>query len=327
MRCCLVLSVLVLLTSLLSVPVAAPALDGCSFTLGFKTLHDLIPDIVGDCAGVETYNPDNDDEIQITTHGLLVWRRADNWTAFTDGATTWINGPCGLQSRPNDVRLPWELGAPCSPPPPEQRKTIQPSAREVAFVRTRRPVVALTFDTDGVLGATPRTLAALHDRGIHATFFVTGLFASRYPGVVRQMVADGHELGNHSFSHPYFTRLSDALIWDELDRTDALIQKITGQSTKPLMRMPFGARNARVLTAVETDGYRSISWSVDPRDWRPGMTPDAITAQVLSRVAPGAIVLQHCSVAASAAALPAILDGLAARGLSVIPVSDLLQDQ
>ncbi|GEM_PF-4321629 len=108
---------LLLTTSLLS-PLAggsaAAAPVDCSFTLGFQTLHDLIPDIVGDCTADETHNPDNGDALQPTTNGLLVWRKADNWTAFTDGATTWINGPCGLQSRPNSVRFPWENGATCA---------------------------------------------------------------------------------------------------------------------------------------------------------------------------------------------------------------------
>jgi hypothetical protein len=76
--------------------------------LGFKTLHDMIPSTVGDCTTDEYHNPDNGDGLQLTTGGLLVWRKADNWTAFTNGSTTWVNGPFGLQSRPNEQRFPWE---------------------------------------------------------------------------------------------------------------------------------------------------------------------------------------------------------------------------
>jgi len=93
---------------------AAPPPQICDFQLGFAALHDLIPDRVGDCVSDETHNPDNGDALQETTGGLLVWRKADNWTAFTNGATTWINGPCGLQSRPNAERFPWEQGGGCS---------------------------------------------------------------------------------------------------------------------------------------------------------------------------------------------------------------------
>jgi plastocyanin len=92
---------------------AAPAVAGCTFRLGFAALHDLIPEIVGDCVTDETHNPANGNALQYTTRGLLVWRAADNWTAFTDGTSTWINGPCGLQSRLNSDVFPWETGGGC----------------------------------------------------------------------------------------------------------------------------------------------------------------------------------------------------------------------
>ena len=88
--------------------VTAAQQASCGFELGFQTLHDLMPGIVGDCVENEWHNADNGDGLQRTTNGLLVWRKADNWTAFTDGATTWINGPFGVQSRPNDRRFDWE---------------------------------------------------------------------------------------------------------------------------------------------------------------------------------------------------------------------------
>src|SRR5919197_684132 len=90
----------------------------CFFTLGFQALHDLIPQIVGDCLENEHFNLENGNAEQATTRGLLVWRKADNWTAFTDGSTTWINGPQGLASRPNSGPLfPWEAATPAPPPP------------------------------------------------------------------------------------------------------------------------------------------------------------------------------------------------------------------
>jgi hypothetical protein len=90
---------------LTAVPAGA---EGCSFRLGFATLHDLIPDQVGTCLEDENHNPLNGDALQHTTGGLLVWRKADNWTAFTDGYHTWINGPHGLQERLNEERFDWE---------------------------------------------------------------------------------------------------------------------------------------------------------------------------------------------------------------------------
>lgn len=113
-------SLAVLSTALLlaSPVVQAPTLTAqttCTFKLGFKALRDLIPDIVGDCLEDEHFNPGNSNAEQRTTGGLLVWRKADNWTAFTDGATTWINGPEGLVSRPNaGPFFSWEAATPAA---------------------------------------------------------------------------------------------------------------------------------------------------------------------------------------------------------------------
>jgi hypothetical protein len=98
-------------------PVDAQTVD-CGFTLGFKTIHDMIPEIVGNCRENEWHNAENGDGLQQTTGGLLVWRKLDNWTAFTNGSVTWINGPFGLQSRANTERFSWEGVAPVPAPPP-----------------------------------------------------------------------------------------------------------------------------------------------------------------------------------------------------------------
>ena len=98
----------------------------CMFVGGFARIRDLVgPQKVGDCLEDEHFNPENQNAEQLTTGGLLVWRKSDNFTAFTDGGTTWINGPAGLQSRANNERFPWETDlettsrtASTSPPPP-----------------------------------------------------------------------------------------------------------------------------------------------------------------------------------------------------------------
>jgi hypothetical protein len=80
----------------------------CQLVLGFKVLHDLVPSTVGNCLDDEAHNPANGDALQHTSGGLLVWRKADNWTAFTDGYHTWVNGPYGLHERLNTQRFSWE---------------------------------------------------------------------------------------------------------------------------------------------------------------------------------------------------------------------------
>jgi hypothetical protein len=87
---------------------AAAAQRSCEFALGFAALHELIPEVVGGCVGDEGHDPSTGDALQQTTNGLLVWRKTDNWTAFTDGSQSWVNGPLGLQQRQNDQRFWWE---------------------------------------------------------------------------------------------------------------------------------------------------------------------------------------------------------------------------
>ena len=95
----------------------------CSFQLGFKALYDLIPDVVGECVDDEQHNPATGITQQHTANGQLTWRKADNWTGFTDGQRTWINGPEGLQQRLNSERFPWEPALPS--PTAAQRLTLE----------------------------------------------------------------------------------------------------------------------------------------------------------------------------------------------------------
>src|SRR5680860_354807 len=98
---------------------AAGATSAHDFELGFKALADRTPDIVGQPVEDEWHTPENGDGLQRTTTGMMAWRKSDNWTAFTNGARTWVNGPVGVQERANDERFSWEqdagqLGAPAS---------------------------------------------------------------------------------------------------------------------------------------------------------------------------------------------------------------------
>lgn len=104
------LSVIVLAAPLLVAHPSVASADSCQFAYGFKVLHDMIPGVVGDCIENEHYDP-NGDGLQMTRKGLLVWHKADNSMAFTDGYHTWVYGPYGLQQRLNQQRFAWESDA------------------------------------------------------------------------------------------------------------------------------------------------------------------------------------------------------------------------
>ena len=194
---------------------------------------------------------------------------------------------------------------------------------EISHVKTDRKVVALTFDAGADKGETAQTLRVLRERGVRATFFVTGRFAELFPALVADMTADGHEIANHTYDHKDLVDLTNEQIAAQLEKTDAVLRGFTGGSTKPLMRAPFGSRDARVRAAIDAAGYRSIYWALDGGDWKPGATPGGVI-NVLKKAAAGDVIVQHCSTAPTASALPTVLNDLAKRGLAVVTVSALL---
>jgi peptidoglycan/xylan/chitin deacetylase (PgdA/CDA1 family) len=189
-----------------------------------------------------------------------------------------------------------------------------------------RPVVALTFDAGSSPAPTSAILQALAAADLRCTFFLTGTWAVQNPELVRRIAARGHELGNHTYSHPDLRRVSSARVAQELDRTDKLVRHLTGRGTRPYFRPPFGARDPRVLRDAARRGYRCVYWTTDSLDSvQRGITPRQIERRVLTRLCPGSIILMHCGSSATAQALPHLLAALHHRGYRVVTVSELLR--
>lgn len=196
----------------------------------------------------------------------------------------------------------------------------------VSRATTSDKVVALTFDFGSDAGNLTRILQTLGDKGVKSTFFATGQAATNYPSAVRSVVTQGHELGNHSYSHPYFTQLTAAQMTDELSRASTAIRNATGQAPKPYFRPPYGDYNSAVLQAVGDVGYsHTIMWTIDTVDWQ-GVSSAAIRDKVLNNATPGSIALMHVGGGATGTpdALPGMIDGLRAAGYQLVTVSELL---
>jgi peptidoglycan-N-acetylmuramic acid deacetylase len=186
-------------------------------------------------------------------------------------------------------------------------------------------IVALTFDagTEGG-GAAAEVLELLRDRGLHVTFFLSGQWVDHNSELAQQIVADGHEVANHSYDHPDLTHLSDAQIVWELDYTDQVVSDYMSTHTRPYFRAPYGARNSRVLDVAAASGFRSIYWTIDSGDWLPRATPGGVADRILRYAQPGDIVVEHVGSEATAGALPVVLDDFEERGLKVGTVSEVL---
>lgn len=198
------------------------------------------------------------------------------------------------------------------------------------FVRGDRtqPKVALTFDAGADAKAVPLILQTLQAHHVHCTFFLTGRFCQHFPQQCRMIADAGMELGNHSFYHPKFTKLSDDKVRDQLERGEAEIVKACGRGAKPLFRFPYGDSNGRVQRAVAADGYQAIHWTLDSLDAFGKPKSEAfVEKRIIARIKPGYITLMHVSCMTSAEALEPIFQSLDARHIQVVPVSELLLDQ
>ena len=186
--------------------------------------------------------------------------------------------------------------------------------------------IAITFDDGPHPQNTPRLLDMLRARNIKATFYMVGSNVDLYPQVVRRVVAEGHEIGNHSYTHRLFSKMSDSDIRQELTRTRDAVVRAAGVQPRTL-RPPYGGMLQHQREWVNAEfGYPIILWSVDPLDWkRPGSS--AVCSRILSSTTAGSIVLAHDLHRQTVDAMPATLDGLLQRGFKFVTVSQLLAMQ
>ncbi|MEO3782617.1 polysaccharide deacetylase family protein [Actinocorallia sp. B10E7] len=199
-------------------------------------------------------------------------------------------------------------------------------------IPTSRKVVALTFDGGADDSGVPSILKTLRDQGVKATFFLTGQFTSGCSGSASTIAAAGHRLGNHSTTHPYFTKLSDAQIRQELSTAASRITSTTGKDPRPLFRFPYGDRDTRTIRTVNAAGYVPVRWTVDTLGWKGtsgGVTADTVVDRVVSTAHSGQIVLMHVGAnpddgtTLDAQALPRVISELRGRGYGFVTLDAL----
>jgi peptidoglycan/xylan/chitin deacetylase (PgdA/CDA1 family) len=185
--------------------------------------------------------------------------------------------------------------------------------------------IALTYDC-GETGAeqTLGLLDVLSSNNVKATFFLIGEWAESNPGLARRIVDGGHEIGNHSYSHPDYTTLSAEEIRQDIKRGEDAIRHATGVETRPFFRFPYGYCNRPALEAVGLAGYsHSIQWSIDPRDWEhPPMV--VIVGHVLRFAKAGDIILLHSYGKSTPKATDLIIQVLMGKGFRFVTISEFI---
>jgi peptidoglycan/xylan/chitin deacetylase (PgdA/CDA1 family) len=259
--------------------------------------------------------------------GSFVLVDASPTPAYAASPTSTPLPPTATSVPPTPTRLPpTSTSTPTLTPTVTVVPTPRPTDSGIGIVRgnTERPWIALTFDSNHHSEPARSILETLRQRNVHCTYFVTGDSARRDPELVQEIVADGHELGNHSDTHIRFTDLTDEQIATQLAAVEELVIELTGHSTKPYFRAPHGVTSERVRRVVKENGYHTIYWTGHVGDWKQGATAESVLSYALHYACNGAILLLHASSYETAEALPQIIDELRARGYRLVTLSEVL---
>lgn len=246
---------------------------------------------------------------------------------------------CSLSKRAESVdsRSPAATPRPQPVAPPPPARPLPPGAASsvptrisgptrIVYTsgRVAGPYVALTFDDGPDPEDTPRLLNILKERNVKATFFLIGRNARAFPRVVERTYAEGHEVANHSMTHPTLSKLSDAAVARELTGCSKAIADALGGHQPQVFRPPYGAFTARQKEWAHREfGLPSILWSVDPLDWKIRNTAHVSNA-LIRGASNGGILLAHDIHPTTVAAIPSVVDTLLGRGYQFVTMGQLI---
>lgn len=206
----------------------------------------------------------------------------------------------------------------------EQATAVVANKRELPVYSVERDdkVISISFDASWGADKTIPILDILDQYNVKTTFFLVGGWVDKYPDMLKEIAARGHEIGNHSDSHPHMSQLSEQAIKDELRIMSDKVEKLIG--VRPtLFRPPYGDYNNRVIAVSRSEGYEAVQWSIDSLDWKDRGTADIIK-QCTYRVDNGDIVLFHNDSNDIVNALPTVIQHYQGLGYTIIPVSEIL---
>lgn len=220
------------------------------------------------------------------------------------------------------AQTPDPSAAPVAPTAATPKPTPLP---KITFseVNVDGPYIAMTFDDGPHAVNTPKLLDLAAKKHIKLTFFLIGENAITNPALVKREIAEGHEVANHSWTHPNLAKMSDEAVRSELQKTNDAIVETCG--VRPIyMRPPYGELTQRQRQWVHHEfGYKIILWDVDPLDWK-DRNASIVARRIIAETRPGSIILSHDIHATTVAAMPEVFDTLLAKGFKFVTVSELL---
>ena len=187
-------------------------------------------------------------------------------------------------------------------------------------------LIQLGFDVEGSPAHLGELLDILDRRGVKTTMFILGSWAETYPDWVREIARRGHELANHTYSHGNMRDMSAEQVVDELNRTEDIVLRLTGQSTKPWLRPPFGSRSDESVQAAYEAGWTTIIWSGSADDWREDATADRMCQTMREGSFPGSILYTHTYRADMPETIDRYIGEMQSRGYTFVPMSVLMSN-
>ena len=184
--------------------------------------------------------------------------------------------------------------------------------------------IAITFDDGPHQLLTPTLLDTLDALDVKASFFLVGKMVDRYPALVREIFARGHTVANHSYWHNNSALLSPEEFLDDIRRCSESIERNIPVQVR-FFRPPGGNYTKNVLSLVEEAGMRTVLWDINSRDYT-GVSAARMTARILSKAAPGSILLFHSGVSSTINALPGIVSSLRAKGFEFVTLDEMLSE-
>ena len=200
--------------------------------------------------------------------------------------------------------------------------TSSPRSLPIYSVATEEKKIAISFDCAWGVDYTDELLDIMEKNGVRCTFFAVQFWVEKYPEYAEKIVNAGHELGTHSRTHSYMSKLSEEEIKDELSSSVAAIERATGHKTN-LFRAPYGDYDNLLIDTAKEMGLYTIQWDVDSLDWK-NLSATEIALRIVNGAKNGSIILCHNNGLHTAKSLPLVFSTLKNRGYEFVPIGELI---
>ena len=198
----------------------------------------------------------------------------------------------------------------------------EPREIPIYYVGTEEKVCAISFDAAWGNEQTEQLLNILDEYHVHTTFFLVKQWVDEYPDSVMEIAARGHEIGNHSATHPHMASLSADEQIKEIEACNEAVKGLTG-SCPTLFRAPYGEYDNKLVESLRSEGMYCVQWNIDSLDWK-DPSPEEMVSRIKSKLCPGSIILMHNGAANTPEALPMILEAILEQGYEIVPISKLI---